>query len=62
MTAHKSEMMTGHTSLPTDYYAVGKDLRTGQYPGTVVASFASHWDAVADMMRRGDAADADSAK
>jgi hypothetical protein len=48
--------MDGEPKTPprTDYYVVGTDVRTGVYPGATVRSFPTHWEAVADMMRRGD--------
>jgi hypothetical protein len=34
-----------------DYYAVENTVRVGKYPGEVVSTHASHWDAVAETIR-----------
>lgn len=40
----------------TDYYAVSNDVRLGRYPGEVVSTHTSHWEAVQEMFRLNDTA------
>jgi hypothetical protein len=38
-------------STTNDFYAVENTVRKGGYPGWVVSTHASHWDAVAETIR-----------
>ena len=39
----------------TDYYAVSNTVCLGRYPGKVVSTHATHWEAVQEMFRLNEA-------
>lgn len=56
----KSETTIRHEGQPmTDYFAFSNEVRLGRYPGEVVSTHASHWEAVQEMFRLNEAAGMD---
>ncbi len=38
-----------------DYYAIANEVRLGRYPGELVSTHNSHWEAVQEMFRLNEA-------